>query len=38
MKANDCCDVRSRFDVVAISMDEDREEIEIIKDAFELEY
>lgn len=38
MKANDCYDVRSRFDVVAISIKDGLEEIEIIKDAFELEY
>jgi putative endonuclease len=38
MKDNDCCDIKSRFDVVAISMNDDHEDIEIIKNAFELEY
>lgn len=38
MKANDCCDERARFDVVAININEENEEIEIIKNAFELEY
>ena len=38
MKANDCYDERARFDVVAVSINEGREEIEIIQNAFELEY
>ncbi|MBW1805418.1 MAG: YraN family protein [Deltaproteobacteria bacterium] len=38
MKANDCCDVRARFDVVAINMNEGREEIEVIQNAFDLAY
>lgn len=38
MKANNCCDVKSRFDVVAVSITGGREEIEVIKDAFELAY
>jgi len=38
MKVNDCYDERARFDVVAININEGNEEIEIIKNAFELEY
>jgi putative endonuclease len=38
MKANNCCDTKSRFDVIAISIIGDREEIEVINDAFELAY
>ncbi|MFC1869483.1 YraN family protein [Thermodesulfobacteriota bacterium] len=38
MKANNCCDVKSRFDVVAINIMGDKEEIEVITDAFELAY
>lgn len=38
MKAEDCCDVKSRFDVVAINLEEDREQIEVIKNAFDLAY
>lgn len=38
MKANNCCDTRARFDVVAVNIKGDREEIEVIKDAFELAY
>jgi putative endonuclease len=38
MKENDCCDVKSRFDVVAINLDRGNEEIEVITDAFELDY
>lgn len=38
MKANNCCDVKARFDVIAINIKGDREEIEIIPDAFDLEY
>ena len=38
MKENDCCDVKSRFDVVAINLDQEFEEIEVITDAFELDY
>jgi putative endonuclease len=38
MKANNCCDVRSRFDVIAVSIVEGREELEVVKDAFELAY
>ena len=38
MKAEDCCDVKSRFDVVAINFEGDREQIEVIKNAFDLAY
>ena len=38
MKENNCLDRKARFDVVAIKMDQGKEEIEIIKDAFELAY
>ena len=38
MKSNNCCDTRARFDVVAVNITGDREEIEVIKDAFELAY
>ena len=38
MKTNDCCDEKSRFDVVAVSIINGREEIEVIKNAFDLEY
>ncbi len=31
-------DAKARFDVVAILLRQDREEIELIKDAFELQY
>jgi putative endonuclease len=38
MKSNDCCDVKSRFDVVAINLNEDEKEIEVIQNAFDLAY
>ena len=38
MKANDCCDTKSRFDVIAINLKGDKEEIELIPNAFELAY
>jgi len=38
MKANNCCDVKSRFDVVAINIYGGREQIEVIKNAFDLAY
>ncbi len=38
MKANNCVDVKSRFDVVAINIMGEREEIEVIPNAFELAY
>jgi putative endonuclease len=38
MKSNDCCDVKSRFDVIVISLKADKEEIEVIQNAFDLAY
>ena len=38
LKSNDSCDVKSRFDVVAISLNQDKEQIEVIQNAFDLEY
>lgn len=38
MKENDCCDVKSRFDVVAVSINQGKPDIEIIQNAFELAY
>jgi putative endonuclease len=38
MKYNNCCDTKSRFDVIAVNIMGDREEIEVITDAFELAY
>lgn len=38
MKENNCCDIKSRFDVVAVSIYGEKAEVEVIKDAFELEY
>jgi putative endonuclease len=38
MKENNCPDVRSRFDVVAVSINREVPEIEVIQDAFELTY
>lgn len=38
MKENNCCDVKSRFDVVAISLSNGKERIEVIQNAFDLAY
>ena len=38
MMENNCSDVKSRFDVVAVSIYDEKAEIEVIKDAFELAY
>ena len=38
MKANNCCEVKSRFDVVAVSLQGKQARIEVIKNAFELAY
>ncbi len=38
MKENNCCDTRSRFDVVAISIRQEEPEIEVIQNAFEVVY
>ena len=36
MKENDCCDVKSRFDVVAVNIKQGKPDIEIIQNAFDL--
>jgi len=38
MKENNCCDIKSRFDFVAINLNENKKEIEFIMNAFELAY
>ena len=38
MKANDCVDRKSRFDVVAISLRGGKAQMEVIKNAFDLAY
>jgi len=38
MKSNDCWGVKARFDVVAINIERDKPQIEVIKNAFELAY
>jgi len=38
MKSNDCWGAKARFDVVAISIERDKQQIEVIKNAFELAY
>ncbi|MFH1122318.1 MAG: YraN family protein [Pseudomonadota bacterium] len=38
MRDHDCADVKSRFDVVAISLEGNRREIEVVKNAFDLAY
>lgn len=38
MKSNDCWGAKARFDVVAISIERDKPQIEVIKNAFELAY
>jgi putative endonuclease len=38
MKANGCYDIEARFDVIAVNIRGGKEEIELIQDAFELEY
>lgn len=38
MKENNCTNSRARFDVIAIHLDRDGEEVEIIQNAFELAY
>ena len=38
MKSEDCVNVKSRFDVVAINMSEGKEQIEIIQNAFDMAY
>ena len=38
MKSNNCSETKSRFDVVAINLSDDKKEIEVIQNAFDLEY
>ncbi len=38
MKSNNCSDTKARFDVIAISIKEDKPEIEVVKNAFDLAY
>jgi putative endonuclease len=38
LKSNNCGDVKSRFDVVAINLNDNKEQIEVIKNAFDLAY
>jgi len=38
MKANNCCDIKSRFDVVAINLIGEKEQIEVVRNAFDLAY
>jgi len=38
MKSNDCWGAKARFDVVAINIERDKPQIEVIKNAFELAY
>jgi len=38
MKANNCCDVSARFDVVAVAVGNGPPQIEVIRNAFELAY
>ena len=38
MKANRCCDVKARFDVVAVSLQEGNPRIEVIQNAFEIAF
>ena len=38
MKENDCYDTKSRFDVVAVSINNGKPDIEVIQNAFELVY
>jgi putative endonuclease len=38
MKANGCADARARFDVVVINLDGGEQEIEVVRNAFDLAY
>ncbi|MBN1105789.1 MAG: YraN family protein [Deltaproteobacteria bacterium] len=38
MKANECCDTKARFDVVAVHLGREGNRIEVVKDAFDLAY
>ena len=38
MKSNNCCEAEARFDVVAVNVDGNRTQVEVIQNAFELAY
>jgi putative endonuclease len=38
MKSKHCCDIKARFDVVAVCLGKGEPEIEVIKNAFDLAY
>lgn len=38
MKENNCCDVKSRFDVIAVSLNRGNPEVEVIQNAFDLAF
>jgi len=38
MKSNNCSEAKARFDVIAISIKEDKPQIEVVKNAFDLAY
>jgi len=38
LKSKEGCETKARFDVVAIHLGENRPEVEVIKNAFELAY
>jgi putative endonuclease len=38
MKSKNCCDIKARFDVVAVCLGRGEPEIEVIKNAFDLAY
>jgi putative endonuclease len=38
MKSRECCDVRARFDVIAVSVGQGTPQIEVVKNAFDLAY
>lgn len=38
MKSHECIETKARFDVVAVSFEGDRAKIEVVKNAFDLDY
>ena len=38
MKENNCADTKARFDVIAIHLDQGKEEVQLIQNAFDLAY
>lgn len=38
MKENNCCDAKARFDVVAVSINREKTDIEVIQNAFDLAF